>query len=60
MTTRRDTDRRSEDRQAAVLLRMSRREREALHRLAHRRGTTVSDLLRNLLREHEPELQEVG
>jgi hypothetical protein len=60
MATRRDSDRRSEDRQAAVILRMSRREREALNRLARRRGTTVSDLLRSLLHEHEPELRETG
>lgn len=41
----RDNTRRSESRQAAVLVRMSHAEREALHKVAQERGTNLTDLL---------------
>lgn len=41
-----DLDRRSEDRRAQIVVRMSHAEREALHRVARREGTTINDLVR--------------
>jgi hypothetical protein len=42
-----DLDRRSEDRRAQIVVRMSHAERETLHRVAEAEGTTITDLVRD-------------
>lgn len=42
-----DLDRRSEDRRTQIVVRMSKAEREALHRVAESEGTTITDLVRD-------------
>jgi len=51
MTERTDRDRRASGQQAAVKLRLSVEERDALHRVAESRGVSTSTLLRDTVRE---------
>ena len=56
-TVTRDADRRSPERRAEVKVRMSRAQREALHRIAAARGETVAGLLLALVTEVVPEAE---
>lgn len=57
MSRKTDTERRSADRRAGVLVRMSIEERQALHAEAAARGIPVSELLREAVGEYlSPEL----
>ena len=56
-TVTRDADRRSPERQAEVKVRMSRTQRETLHRIAAARGETVAGLLLALITEAVPEAE---
>lgn len=48
-TITRDLDRRSDDRRAQLILRMSPEQRAALRRIADRQGTTMTALVLDLL-----------
>lgn len=50
MSDRTDRDRRAPDQKAAVNLRLSPEERDALHRVAEARGVSTSTLLRETVR----------
>jgi uncharacterized protein (DUF1778 family) len=50
MSERTDRDRRAPDQKAAVNLRLSPEERDALHRVAESRGVSTSTLLRETVR----------
>lgn len=57
MSKKTDTERRSAERRAGVLVRMSVEERQALHDEAAARGIPVSELLREAMTEYlTPEL----
>jgi hypothetical protein len=51
MSDRTDRDRRAPDQRAAVNLRLSVEERDALHRVAESRGVSTSTLLRDTVRD---------
>lgn len=57
MSRKTDTERRSAERRAGVLVRMSVEERQALHEQAAARGISVSELLRESLNDYlSPEM----
>lgn len=51
-TIERDLDRRSADREAQIVVRMSRQDREALNRAAQAAGTSVTELAHEALRPY--------